>query len=116
MLAPSSIRVYTNHYLPDGNGRDTYIKVNEGGLSHCKNQGLSLQILPSYEKWTNLKTNRVGSFQPSTKNYHYKYDGSGRDNYIGFNNGGNSQVFQGKSSLIDFKVNLRKYQETRKKP
>ena len=78
------ISAKTIYYNTDGGGRDTYIQVNNGGLTK------------GYETITNFE---LGAFPfkrayklPNTfidsKTLRYRSDGSGRDSYITTYNGG----------------------------
>lgn len=72
-----------SHYNPNGEGRDTYIYVNNGGVE--RNQ------YPFTFKDDSRVTRRSyspGSPQLEAKPLKYKPDGSGRDTYIGINHGG----------------------------
>ena len=72
-----------SHYNPNGEGRDTYIFVNNGGVERNK--------YPFSFKEESRITRR--SFSPGSprldaKPLKYKPDGTGRDTYIGINHGG----------------------------
>lgn len=73
----------TTHYLPNGEGRDTYIYVNNGGVEKHSypyrfkeegrtNKGYKGQSIPNLD----------------SKSLKYRTNGTGRDTYIGFNHGG----------------------------
>jgi hypothetical protein len=73
----------SSHYNPNGEGRDTYIHVNNGGIER--------NAIPYKFKEQSRITRR--SFSPGSprldpKPLKYKPDGTGRDTYIGVNHGG----------------------------
>ncbi|OMJ84187.1 hypothetical protein SteCoe_14739 [Stentor coeruleus] len=73
----------TTHYLPNGEGRDTYISVNNGGVQR--------NTYPFVFKEQGRMTRRnftFGSPNLGSKPIKYTSDGTGRDTYIGFNHGG----------------------------
>ncbi|OMJ76203.1 hypothetical protein SteCoe_24459 [Stentor coeruleus] len=73
----------TTHYGPNGEGRDTYIFVNNGGVER--------NTYPYVFKEQSRMTRRnfvFGSPNLGSKSLKYKSDGTGRDTYIGNNHGG----------------------------
>jgi hypothetical protein len=73
----------TTHYFANGDGRDSYIFCNNGGVER------NTYPFSFKEDGRSLKRKVVASV-PSlgAKPINYKTDGTGRDTYIGFNNGG----------------------------
>ena len=79
----------TSHYSPNGEGRDSYIYVNNGGVDRNK--------CPYNFNEDSRITRR--SFSPvsprlESKPIKYKSDGTGRDTYIGSNHGGLSSGYE----------------------
>ena len=73
----------TVHYIPIGDGRDAYIYKNNGGISKY--------AYPFNFKEESRVTRRMfypGSPSLGAKALKYKSNGTGRDTYIGFNDGG----------------------------
>lgn len=68
-------------FKPTGDGRDSYITMNNGGF--CAEH--PTQYLPNYTKNNGLTYNKLGS-QPHVSIY--QRDGCGRDSYIFDDNGG----------------------------
>ncbi|OMJ91412.1 hypothetical protein SteCoe_6102 [Stentor coeruleus] len=72
-----------SHYNPNGEGRDTYIYVNNGGVER------NTYPYQFKEESRVVRRNFVaGSPCLDSKPLKYKHDGSGRDTYIGYNHGG----------------------------
>lgn len=72
-----------SHYNPNGEGRDTYIYVNNGGVER------NTYPYQFKEESRVVRRNFVaGSPRLDSKPLKYKHDGSGRDTYIGHNHGG----------------------------
>jgi len=73
------------NYQPDGTGRDSYVKVSNGGFfKEWNNNYISKPTGKEFFKYI-VKTSRPDSakvFHPVPKVSHYKPDGSGRDTYI----------------------------------
>ena len=104
------------YYRSDGTGRDTYIREHNGGLLSKDRLHFLCQTKPQKEKrFTFGKTtyNRhPTSYQRggSNKFPHYVSDGSGRDLYVGSNEGGNSCPFRWRDqSDFFFKNSLRNH-------
>ena len=72
-----------SHYNPNGEGRDSYIYVNNGGVERNKypyNFNEEGRII--------RRSFSPGSPKLEAKPLKYKSDGTGRDTYIGINHGG----------------------------
>jgi hypothetical protein len=73
------------HYLSDGNGRDTYILRNNGGL--CTERD------PNFIESTRYSSPMRFAGPPAHRkqiwSIKYQSDGSGRDSYVLINSGGN---------------------------
>ena len=88
------------YYRSDGTVRDTYIRDHNGGLlTKDKIHQLVQFKQPNQKKFSFAQTkygkhpyeyNKGGS----NKFVHYVSDGSGRDYYVGSNEGGNSTTFR----------------------
>jgi hypothetical protein len=78
-----TFRPKVTNYKPDGWGRDTYIRANNGGFKPY----IPELIEDKFKYLTKKESNR-----PSPKlewpSHRYYSDGSGRDNYITINSGG----------------------------
>ena len=72
-----------SHYNPNGEGRDKYIYVNNGGVE--RNQ---YPFKFKEEGRVVRRSYSPGSPRLEAKPLKYKPDGSGRDTYIGINHGG----------------------------
>lgn len=72
-----------SHYSPNGEGRDSYIFVNNGGVERNK-------YPYSFKEESRVTRNSFspGSPRLDAKPLKYKSDGTGRDTYIGSNHGG----------------------------
>jgi hypothetical protein len=72
-----------NAYNSNGEGRDIYIQYNNGGF-------WKMDILPGQNitKYSNQSNYRFRSLNHRAAPFKYQTDGSGRDSYISFNNGG----------------------------
>ena len=87
----------TTHYLPNGEGRDTYIYVNNGGVEKHK---YPYRFNEEGRTTKNFKTLSIPNLD--AKALKYRTNGTGRDTYIGFNHGGlvpHSKQFSFYSSL-----------------
>jgi hypothetical protein len=72
-----------SHYNPTGEGRDTYIYVNNGGVERNKYPYTFFE-----ESRVTRRSFSPGSPRLEPKPLKYKSDGTGRDTYIGSNHGG----------------------------
>ena len=72
-----------NAYNSNGEGRDIYIQYNNGGF-------WKMDILPGQNitKYSNQSNYRFRSLNHRAAPFKYQTDGSGRDSYISFNDGG----------------------------
>ncbi|KAL4426906.1 hypothetical protein ABPG74_012906 [Tetrahymena malaccensis] len=104
-------------YKSDGTGRDTYITRNNGGLMSQQ----MLKDMECKEKKPDFVRIRLGSSYGNRKSLptlgekfvHYHSDGTGRDSYIGWNNGGRTNVYNKQSNTeINFRTTLRTYTKT----
>ena len=108
---PKTRAVYSKflHYQTDGTGRDTYIKCIEGGLT-SKQKMLEISKKtpqPVLHQWNNKNKRSTTCFR-ATSNTFYFSDGSGRDNYVCYNDGGNSQPHHWRNHVdFKFKESLR---------
>ena len=99
------------YYRPDGSGRDSYIKDENGGflgkdLIHAMRNRPSM----SNERMRFGKPNRTKMDAPDNKFTHYVSDGSGRDFYVTTNEGGNVTVPRWRDKVdFKFKSSLREY-------
>ena len=100
MVKPLAFSV---NYFPDGTGRDTFVKVDNGGL---------------FKAYEPVKASPVTSFSakrywvpPSpvikSRGVYYHSDGSGRDNYIEMNSGGLNNAWRHNEYRENFKASLR---------
>jgi hypothetical protein len=64
------------HYLPDGFGRDSYIKCNNGGL--LKNTQVGIKK----ETFNTPRHIHMYSLKKEASAVKYRSDGSGRDSYV----------------------------------
>ena len=88
-------------YCGDGTGRDSYIILNNGGLSRSPKQGM---------QWPAVrKTPRDLRAMPSKKAmaFTYRSDGTGRDSYVLNNSGGLVNDFRGSKADNFFVGQLR---------
>lgn len=74
------------YYKSDGRGRDTYILYNNGGF-------MNPQKMYIIKKKYTLAASNLRTCKPINSNYrskknNYNPDGSGRDTYIKYNEGG----------------------------
>lgn len=78
------------HYVRDGQGRDCYISLNQGGLqSKLKEPEKSANIGQGYYFGNNQCGARQDIYPTSShKRYNYPRNGTGRDSYISATNGG----------------------------
>ena len=72
-----------SHYNPNGEGRDTYIFVNNGGVERN-----TYPYKFNEESRVLRRSFSPGSPRLEAKPLKYKSDGTGRDTYIGTNHGG----------------------------
>lgn len=75
----------TVNYQPDGSGRDTYVKIGNGGFfkdwnNNYNSKSTSKKIIKYIVK--NSRPDSAKVFRPVPKVSHYKADGTGRDTYI----------------------------------
>mmetsp|Transcript_16093 Transcript_16093/g.27180 ORF Transcript_16093/g.27180 Transcript_16093/m.27180 type:complete len:134 (-) Transcript_16093:640-1041(-) len=75
------------HYMPDGQGRDTYIGLDQGGLMFNYQPDMQAKRGTFCEKRKFDLTDRSLCHIPS-KHVSYVSNGSGRDSYIVQSNGG----------------------------
>ena len=87
---------YQSIYKTNGSGRDTYIDSNNGGFS-VLNEPVKMTkpgtFLPV------LKRIRENKSTIDSKTICYRTDGTGRDSYIGRNNGG----FSNPSKMMEYR-------------
>ena len=78
-----------SHYSPNGEGRDSYIYVNNGGVERNK-------YPYTFNEESRITRNSFspGSPRLDAKPLRYKSDGTGRDTYIGTNHGGLFSSYQ----------------------
>ena len=117
LVSPTEGKVV--YYKPDGTGRDTYIKNDNGGLlSHDAVHRLKPKPSPDRSRMIFGKT-YVAPLPPKMENRfpHYISDGSGRDFYVTHNEGGNSSVHRWRNQVdFRFKSQLRDYRKIRQVP
>ena len=87
--------IAVNIYKPDGHGRDTYARMNNGGntlMNYATAKGQADGCDPQFRLRHGLGRHSHGQQQmsnsPSQKKFAYVQDGSGRDTYILNDNGG----------------------------
>jgi hypothetical protein len=73
----------TSHYFCNGEGRDTYIQVNNGGVERN-----TYPYKFADDGRSNKRYFYAGSPNLGAKPVKYNTNGSGRDTYIGYNHGG----------------------------
>lgn len=80
-VKPSAFRV---NYFCDGTGRDTFVKNSNGGFYKAYSPA------PAYPVTSFMQKRRYNPPAPIMKSRGVQYhsDGTGRDSYIGFNQGG----------------------------
>ena len=96
---------YVN-YSGDGSGRDSYIILNNGGLTHEPKDHMM---------WSSkIKTPRVMQKSPhkGAVGFQYRSDGSGRDSYVLKNSGGLKIDFRGGMAHSIFSSTLRTMDNT----
>jgi hypothetical protein len=73
------------YYPPDGSGRDTYIRTDNGGT----NISYKMQGVPELGNYMKFGSYKKG-YKPGSYTRYQKYlsDGSGRDKYVIANHGG----------------------------
>ena len=91
-----TIRNNISLYIRDGQGRDGYIAYNNGGFWKDP-EGINIKKI----KYEHPQRKTFHSLNHSPAPFNYIRDGSGRDNYIAYNNGGLTKGF-----IPNFKVNL----------
>ncbi len=93
------------HYVPDGEGRDTYIQKNNGGL--CFEPARFVATSTAYEKDPPSVTPVIG-YKPAPT-LKYISDGSGRDFYVTHSSGGMQAAYLpgSKRSDVQFRSSLR---------
>ena len=93
------------HYPGDGSGRDSYIIMNNGGLTQDR---VDKKVRPTGFRAPKLAG---GNFSPRKEATVFDYisDGSGRDHYITCNAGG-LKPRVGKSVIDHFRSTLRDYE------
>ena len=96
-------------YKTNGTGRDTYIYCNNGGYSDVS-YGPNVYAKPG-RMLPQLRYEGSAEKKPyiDSKAVHYRQNGSGRDTYILFNNGGYSNPNQLADYRVAFKNSLRQY-------
>lgn len=72
---------YVNYYN-DGYGRDTYVKLDNGGFLS------KIYKVKSVEKYDHNSMNRYYNTKRNIAPFKYRSDGSGRDNYVLHEHGG----------------------------
>jgi hypothetical protein len=89
-------------YMGDGSGRDTYVVLNNGGLTNCdKNYMMS-------RPFRRTQQNFNPSPQKEATAHKYQSDGSGRDSYVISNSGGLVSDFHGSNRAdVNFVSGLR---------
>jgi hypothetical protein len=90
-------------YISDGSGRDSYITFESGGF---------IKTIPKSPVFERKSTSFPRKFSPpfpkiDPRSVYYHSDGSGRDFYITFNNGGLTQAVQFGGKKDIFKESLR---------
>ncbi|CAG9325420.1 unnamed protein product [Blepharisma stoltei] len=91
----------TLYYRTNGTGRDTYIAYDNGG------------VFQSTSKYPNSQTGKYwirpkSSYsRPSAKSLRYSSDGSGRDSYVKYGDGGLHAASTPRDSLSTFRESLR---------
>ena len=102
------------YYRPDGSGRDSYIKDENGGflgkdLIHAnRNKPFETRDRMRFGMPAKSKVDA-----PHSKFTHYTSDGSGRDFYVSSNEGGNVHVPSWRDKVdFKFKSQLRSYNKT----
>ena len=80
-VKPNAFRV---HYFADGTGRDTFVKMDNGGFFNA------YKPAPAYPVTSFTQKRRYDPPAPviHSRGVQYHSDGTGRDSYIGFNKGG----------------------------
>ncbi|CAG9314415.1 unnamed protein product [Blepharisma stoltei] len=73
----------TSHYSPDGNGRDSYIIQNNGGICRTACTTVTKSGSPSPRRDYSPPKPKLDA-----KVFRYNSNGSGRDTYISWNGGG----------------------------
>lgn len=103
------------NYKQDGTGRDTYIYKNNGGFS-IMNQGVTFPqpgtFLPKVNKSPHAGRKYAHANQMA-KSPVYRVDGTGRDSYVQYRNGGFAQPSSQShnfDSRIQFRQALRSYE------
>ena len=94
-----TIRNNISLYIRDGQGRDGYISYNNGGFWKDP-EGINIKKI-EYEHPQFLTFH---SLNHSPAPFNYVRDGSGRDNYIAYNNGGLTKGY-----IPNFKVTLNNF-------
>ncbi|KAL4442873.1 hypothetical protein ABPG74_010762 [Tetrahymena malaccensis] len=106
----------TLFYQTDGTGRDSYIKVINGGLlPQDRLHELKPKPVSSVERMEFQKKKYHRTLPPKSENkvVNYYSDGSGRDHYICINSGGRMDTSYHWRNQVDFKFNssLRQYEK-----
>ena len=90
---------YAN-YMGDGSGRDSYVIVNNGGLTNSDKRAMCWRN-------TRMPQNHQASPRKEAVSHTYISDGSGRDSYVLHNSGGLVHDWRCGPSESVFKANLR---------
>ena len=105
-MARSSNPTYVS-YTGDGSGRDSYIILNNGGLTHESKEHMM---------WSSQIRRTPGVTQKSPHKgavgFQYRSDGSGRDSYVLQNSGGLKVDFRGGKAHSVFSSTLRTQDNT----
>ena len=94
-----TIRNNISLYIRDGQGRDGYIAYNNGGFWKDP-EGINIKKI----KYEHPQRKTFHSLNHSPAPFNYIRDGSGRDNYIAYNNGGLTKGY-----IPNFKFNLNNF-------
>ena len=94
-----TIRNNISLYIRDGQGRDGYISYNNGGFWKDP-EGINIKKI----KYEHPQFSTFHSLNHSPAPFNYVRDGSGRDNYIAYNNGGLTKGY-----IPNFKFNLNNF-------
>lgn len=102
------------YYRCDGTGRDSYIRDHNGGLLTKDRIHKLTQFKPPHERNFTFSHTKYGRHPYEYKNgaankfVHYVSDGSGRDHYVGSNEGGNTYPHRWRNETdFYFKSTLR---------
>ncbi|KRX04974.1 hypothetical protein PPERSA_06608 [Pseudocohnilembus persalinus] len=102
-----SIEPKGTHYHSNGSGRDNYITVNGGGFFRGNNDNSAGFQIGTFGGRRAYKP--INNYRPN-KHIHYRNDGTGRDTYVGIDEGG---LTSKQYSRYNHMVNLRNYNHKR---